>query len=236
MLISLDQNGQNVVAQVSDNTYELVHTLQTGNVLQPDTEYFARVLSRNPGGVSYRAKNLPLIISSGSNNNSSWQIINFRTQKASVPTPDEEKSQNIVTTRQETEDGQTTTTINWTTPVDEQSNNGYRIDIFNNNNILIKQINMPAGSNQVIIKDLPEGQYSAIIYADDGKILEKIAPPVKIHGPEPFLTNFQLYSVAGLLLLALILWRLWQKVHSKGKFDKTIKPTGYEDTAYNNRT
>ncbi|MDP3954052.1 MAG: hypothetical protein Q8Q06_01365 [bacterium] len=235
LLISLDQNGQNVITQVQNNTYELVHTLQTTNILQPDTEYFARILSRNPGSAEYRAKNLALIISSGNNDNSSWQVISFRTLPQSPNEPEEPQGESNIETNQTNENGQTTTSIGWSEPSGGEPPGGYRIDIFDKNNILQKQISVPSGTHNATLNDLPSGDYNVIVYGDNGNALEKIGPPAKIKGAEPFLTNLQLFSIAGLLLAAFGLWKFWQKMKNKNKLKGVITPTSYGDTAYQNR-
>ena len=66
--------------------------------------------------------------------------------------------------------------MNWSAPTGGSPKEGYRIDIFDKNRNLIKQIIVSNDDHNIEIT-LPEGEYYSVVYANDGKVMEKVAKP-----------------------------------------------------------
>ncbi|PJE50513.1 MAG: hypothetical protein COV29_03840 [Candidatus Yanofskybacteria bacterium CG10_big_fil_rev_8_21_14_0_10_36_16] len=233
LLISLDQDGNSVVANVGDATYELAHSLSVSG-LEPNTEYFARITSTNPGVAFVVSKNLATIISSSNNDTSSWQILTFKTAEAPLPDEapnNEQPSNNEIETSQETDGIESTVNISWQAPSGGEPTGGYRVDVFDENNILVKQITVPAGEHSTTAEDLPRGDYTVVVYEDNEGTLDKIAPPAISRAPEPSITNTQVVIIGILILVLAGLIKIWLSVRKKNKFKKTITPPSSDSSS-----
>ena len=163
ILVGLDIAGGQVITSIGDTTYELEHVLSTDEILYPETKYYASITSIDSSG------------------NSAVSTINFTTPKvAQIPPlnnpPIESKRQSILDVVAFSENGQISINVRWQTPSTEPIN-GYRIDIFDDNKKLVKQLFVGSGIYQAIIDGLPSGDYYAVVYENNNGVFEKISKP-----------------------------------------------------------
>ena len=201
MIVSLDSAGNQIVADVYDNAYELEHTLNSYSGLNPDTQYFATIAAFNPLG------------------NFSAQILEFKTPKIedSPPPqppeqPQEENNLDVLISENENNNDESLINISWQAPQNEPSN-GYRIDIFNSAHKLVDQIIASSGIHSATLSGLAPGNYTIIVYTDNNGIFEKIAEPeiIKIPGLGQIdygkkilnLNSYGIYIIVGLIVIAI---------------------------------
>ncbi|MBI5079656.1 prepilin-type N-terminal cleavage/methylation domain-containing protein [Candidatus Wolfebacteria bacterium] len=161
LLVGLDIGGGQVITSIGDSTYELEHVLETDSVLSPEIKYYASITSIDSSG------------------NSAVSTINFTTPKTSsvnnlLPENNESQNLNIVALANNGEES--SINIGWQASSVEPAN-GYRIDIFNGNKKLVKQVFVNSGIYRAIADGLPAGDYYAIVYKNNNGVFEKIAKP-----------------------------------------------------------
>ena len=162
LLIGLNAPGQQVITSVGDATYELEHILNSGSILYPDTNYYAKISSGDILG-----------------NYSSYQF-NFDTFKDSLiqyPNQQEQQNQQNNNKQQSALDITTKnngTEVSWNNS-ERSSANSYRIDIFDKNKKLAQQVFVSGDINNALVKNLAVGDYYLVAYADNNGIYEKIA-------------------------------------------------------------
>ncbi len=182
LLISHDSLGGQVVTSVNDATFELEHTLQTSNVLVPGMGYFAAIRSTASNGQSAR------------------QILSFTTSESESTSSQDQSNQNQTTSTQNLNEPIVgTTTIEWTEPSTGEPQGGYRVDIFNTDNKLVKRIAAQIDSHKIEITDLPPGNYRFVAYADQGNYFEKIAKETTFKIAEkslPFSRRSLIYKIS----------------------------------------
>ena len=159
VIVSSDPVGARVIANTADNTYELVHTITTGNNLTANTGYYATIISRDAAGIM------------------AAQVIPFTTAKASVvqeqPTPTPLPQLRV------TQNGQTAS-FAWGVPAGGEPSGGYRVDVIDGKGNLFRTLRVPTGTHSVEVLGLADGEYHAIAYADHGGVVEKIAVPAAV--------------------------------------------------------
>ncbi|MEK7638335.1 MAG: hypothetical protein AAB375_02840 [Patescibacteria group bacterium] len=79
--------------------------------------------------------------------------------------------------------------LTWSPPIGGEPSNGYRIDIFDSANNLIKTITVAPGQHQIALGALPTGNNRVVVYANNNGVFEKVAAPTAIttRPPKPFL-------------------------------------------------
>ncbi len=204
LVVSLDALGSQVAASVSSGVFELEHSLRTGNALSPKTHYFARLISHDPsnnfasqsleftttnsaapppgsappppppappsgqsgGGVGFSGTNSSGSSGSantdngnGQNSNSSGSLV-FSLAPASA-----------------TAAGTHEVVLTWQAPKEGEPD-GYRVDIFNQEKKLAEQNYVAPGVHKLMVRNLSEGDYYAIIYGNRKGIFEKVSPPI----------------------------------------------------------
>lgn len=110
--------------------------------------------------------------------------------------------------------------IKWQAPAQEPSD-GYRVDIFNDKNELVKQISVASGTHEIKIKDLDPGNYRAIIYANNGGIFERVAQEVVFSVPKKyrfFLNPFLYGGFLAVLIIIALAYFIFKKSRKKGEF------------------
>ncbi len=208
------------ITAISDHTLELEHLLKTENVLSHDTTYSVRITSVD------------------SFNNTASATLAFTTLKKPVstpmPTPSSKPppgtsqppgaSQSPVSPTStpangnhslSVEGGNNFSTVQWSAPAGGEPADGYRVDIFDKNRNLVKQVTLPKGASSAGVV-LPEGEYSAIVYGNDGKVLEKVMKPANFMVSNDTLGKRALtlwpYFVLGLAaLVGFVIWELYKK-------------------------
>lgn len=177
------------IAAANDSTFELEHFLATNPVLNRSTTYFARIISHDSFDETASA------------------TLAFTTLKTDVvsptPTPSPNSFPPAYPVPSATGGGSMIPTasssyvvslggtagfsvVQWNVSSAGAPANGYRIDIFDNNKNLVKQIKVANQNHTVKIENLPAGQYYAVAYADDGKALKKVSPPVNFSVQDTF--------------------------------------------------
>lgn len=234
LVLSLDPLGNQIVGSVTDTTLELTHTLDSGAILTPETNYFAAIASTAP------------------DSSPASQILGFTTPKETAPPPDGESSTNpseqsqsqtnnsqsnnqgasntnqtngantspsnqgvtannsnlpepTITILPSDQNGGNKVIIEWSAPQSGEPNNGYRIDIFDSNNKLTKQIIVPSGVHKVEIEDLPPGVYRFLIYANQNGILERIVKEATVTIHEKTISFFKSSFFYWLVFLVVFL-------------------------------
>lgn len=100
--------------------------------------------------------------------------------------------------------GLSTLTIEWLEPNFGEPDNGYRVDVFNSQNELVKQISVPQNTHRIKV-DLSNDSYRIIVYANRGNVLMKISEAlnVVVYGKAiPFFKSTLSYVLAALALVA----------------------------------
>jgi hypothetical protein len=190
----------------SDATLELVHALTVENLLA-ETDYRARVTSSDNSG------------------NVTTQTVDFVTAGATptpsstpAPTPSGSPTPTPTVTVQEG-------VISWSPPSGGAPTNGYRVDIFDSNNQLVRTITTDGTS--VNAGDLPDGENRIIVYANNDGVYEKVsAPGTALVTPQSLWEQLVLWApwILGALVLAIALAVGFLKYREKKK-QPPIPPT-----------
>ncbi len=193
ILISRDEAGQNVAARLGDSTFELEHFLGSGNVLLPQTFYYATIISDSFTNeiIGYKLTFSTLVQTANNQNNNPQQNQNNNTSTPDQnqnPNQNNSNSQSSSANQQDRSAGLpeleinfsasstngTSVEIRWKAPLSGEPKNGYRIDIFNEKYELVKQLKIEKGIYSTIIIGLNPGNYKAVVYANNDGVFEKV--------------------------------------------------------------
>ncbi len=181
------------ITAVTDSTFELEHLLKTADVLSPSTTYFARVLSydnfNNVASATLAFTTLKANFNTPTPSPSSPPLPS--PSQSPVPSSSNQPPVNsqtpapVVTGSTSPDNGHTVyiessgnfSAIQWNTPSGGDPKEGYRVDIFDSNKNLVKQITLSKNDESATVSGLPDGQYYSVVYANNGKVLEKVAKP-----------------------------------------------------------
>ncbi len=212
ILVGLDVGGGQVIVSVGDPTYELEHVLATDEILSPGTKYYAAITSID------------------ASDNVAVSTINFTTPKISTTVnqnnqPVESGQPLILNITAFPEEGTASINIGWQVPFIEP-NGGYRIDIFDGNKKLIKQIFVNAGIHLATVDGLSSGDYYAVVYGNNNGVFEKIAKPADFNVAPPVKSFFFWYFLpvaagiisAGIYLIVKIQKRKKSLIAGNGGF------------------
>jgi hypothetical protein len=161
---------------ITDATLELEHTL-TVHGLSPNTNYFADV---------YSSQGETLVLST--------YTLSFKTDPGAPPVPPAAPATTTTTPSQSATSstptssstlpglgvgaqGLGTVEVTWSAPTDGEPSNDYRIDIFDENRNLERQITVPSGTHSKEITQLAGGEHHIVVYANDNGVYEKVATP-----------------------------------------------------------
>jgi hypothetical protein len=163
----------------SDATLELEHYIVVGN-LTPDTYYQATITSADAV------------------NNKGTATVTFlspKTTPAPTPPPSQPTPTTVpanpsssntpaVTVPAPTpgiiDNGSESPTLSWAPPASGEPSGGYRVDIFDSNNHLLRTVRVAANVHQLNITGLQPGETRAVVYANNGGIYEKVGTPTKV--------------------------------------------------------
>lgn len=106
------------------------------------------------------------------------------------------------------------TAISWNVPAAGAPTNGYRIDIFDRNHNLERQIRVPAGTNIKEIAQLDTGLHHVVIYADNDGVYTKVAPSTT------FLLQSKNTDMLWKIIVLVILWVVGLGGYFRWKFKK----------------
>jgi len=177
----------------NDSAFDLEHYVVVSN-LTPDTEMRAAITSSDTSG------------------NISQTFINFLTPQATPPqaTPPNATNTPAPTpsaqppTLSTTADGQQQLT--WFAPTGgDAPSQGYRIDIFDSSNNLIRTITVPLGQYEAILGTLPKGS-RVVIYANNDGVFQKIATPISTQEKKGG-SSLLIYILSTVVLIALLAGR-----------------------------
>jgi hypothetical protein len=70
--------------------------------------------------------------------------------------------------------------LTWSAPAGGEPTSGYRIDIFDSENKLVKSIAVPQGQRSVALGQLPVGENRVVVYANNDGVFEKVAAPMNV--------------------------------------------------------
>ena len=205
LLIGLNVPGQQVITSIGDTTYELEHVMESGDILAADKNYYARIASIDSLG-----------------NYSSYEFT-FDTFADSLTVPPEQNPPDNLNQDQQNENNEqqqplleviieeSGVGIFWNNSGDNSS--GYRIDVFDGNKKLVKQILLSQYDYNAAITDLAAGDYYLIVYNNNNGIYEKVAAAenfsIRPREPQSYLdlkgllkNPFFYISIFGLLAIA----------------------------------
>gem|GEM_PF-2071794 len=183
-----------VYATAYDDTLELEHALTIGNLV-PETGYFVDFFSQQradePILTTYTVS-----FTTGQASAAELAAIAAAAAPAPAPTPASSSpatstipsatpvvvpaSSTVATLPAATfgpGSGADSFTVNWQTPAGGAPNGGYRIDVFDQEHRLVRQLHAPTDATSRAIAILPAGEYEVIVYADRDGVFEKVAAP-----------------------------------------------------------
>ena len=235
ILISTNPEWSEVVTRLGDNTFELTHSMSTGNVLTPQTTYYALIAADSYSSLLEGTALTFTTPSVSSETPQSTSTPPATTPPPPTPTPDiptpvtiktiidnafsdsastplsnpNQYLPNLTIATEENGD----TTVRWADP---SPHTNYRIDVFDAHQQLIKQINVKGSAYEARIDTLPPGEYRAIVYGERNGTYEKIVQSTNFRAKakgESFWENIGsesvLISVAGfgfiLIMIAAVL-------------------------------
>jgi len=218
--ITTDAAGNlGAVAFISDPIFELEHVLTSPAVLAASTTYYAHIssadLSGNNVNGSMAFETLPG--SAGTETTSPESPTNppagnsgSGTGDGGLPPPP--------TVDFSSSEG----TLQWQIPKEGAPENGYRIDIFDENNNLVKQVFVKSGNDtNAKIRGLAPGKYTIIIYSNRRGVFEKIAAPTQIIIPPKTLMELiiQFWYIYIAIIAAIVIgpWYLIKKEQARLK-------------------
>lgn len=208
------------IAQSFDSTFELEHLLKTDSVLNPGTLYLATITSRDfsnntiTASISFTTLAKPLPVPESS----------FPAQPMNTSQPSgqvQDRGSLITVTETYYSAGSSSFVIEWRDHIPDQSGGGggYRIDIIDEAGQLKEKILVSKESKSVEVKNLPDGEYSVIVYKDKDGVFEKVSQPVKLKvGEKSFVEKLGSalpYLIIALALLIFLAWRLFGKRSSQ---------------------
>ena len=98
--------------------------------------------------------------------------------------------------------------LTWSAPASGDPSNGYRIDVFDSANNLIRTITVPPGQRQVALGSLPAGNNRVVVYTNNNGVFEKVAAPtpVTVRPPQGFFERVEValpYILGGIVVAIL---------------------------------
>jgi len=226
VLVGLVKQYQ-IITSIGDSTFELEHTINSGDILQPNTTYFATIMSIDLSG---NVSNYYLEFTTLQTSSSTTEPLTTQPPATQSPITQPPQPLPIITTTSTPPiqtlliSASTTNTINqsqnlpsslsisqhnetlnisWLAPTAEPLD-GYLINIFDANYKLVKKIFIPKGTHAVTLNDLPAGKYKAIVYSNNNEIFEKISKPVDFSA-SPKTSSFSFKTIFYAALAALFL-------------------------------
>ena len=211
------------IAAANDTTLELLHLLKIENKLNPRTHYFASVISRdsfnNVASQTIEFTTLALgqnsptpTPSPGASPTVSPQATGSPNPQNQTSTPSGQPQSTLGVTANQSEENKNEITVSWASDHADPSN-GYRVDVFDGNNKLIKTTLVDSKTHSANIGELGKGDKIVIVYANNNGVYEKIAPPVRtIISDPPFIQRllalWYLLIIPTVLIIGLLVWKL----------------------------
>ena len=202
--LALVKKGLDILGEASDPTFELEHLL-TVTGLTPDTDYFVTLVSRDPS------------------TNVASQNTTFGTLKEGAATGSPLTGGGASPVGGIIIGGESLTGGNgssfggfdvaWKPKSSVEPDGGYRIDIFDENWVLVEQKNIPAGTHETRFDNLLPGNYHVVVYESKSGTLEKVSAPAPVTVKVSWLERVSVYSsffafvfvLLGAMLISLFL-------------------------------
>lgn len=163
MIISTDPVGGRIVANVTDGTYELVHTIKTGKGLAAGVDYYATIISHDEAGVM------------------AAKVLTFTTEsRTTIPVTPPSETTSLPPLQTYVSQDQQAATFSWSAPAGGEPTEGYRVDVIDEQGKLFRTIRVPAGTHTAEVSGLTGGEYRAVAYADNEGVVEKVAPAATV--------------------------------------------------------
>jgi hypothetical protein len=221
LLIASDAQKSKIVSLTNSLVFELEHLMSSAGALIPLTKYYASISSSDSSGNSSSQnfefttpketqpapvlpppenKQTPPQVNNPSEltTNPAGQAPTGQPANAQTQTP----AVDIQTGEINAQNG-VAVVIKWQAPAEEPSD-GYRVDIFNDKNELVKQISVKTGVHEIKISDLDPGNYRAIIYANNHGVFERVAQEIVFSVPKKYRFFLNPFLYGGFALVALI--------------------------------
>jgi hypothetical protein len=200
LTVSTAPVGGQIIKTIADSVQEITHTIATDNILAANTTYYATIVSHAQDG-SVAAKVIPFTTLKKSATTTIPLGVDASLQQLSIVVPDD----------------QLALSISWNSPsANKEPTNGYRVDIIDAQGNLFQTKNVSAGLHTITVSDLAVGEYRAVVYANNGGVVEKVAAPavITVRKSTPTIDTYELikkpivYVPAGLfvLLVAGLYW------------------------------
>ncbi len=90
-------------------------------------------------------------------------------------------------------------TVHWNTPAGGAPNGGYRIDIFDEDHRLIRQLRAPGDATSRNVAVLPAGSHEVIVYADRNGVYEKVGAPTMFEAKKTRSPLFWFWYLMGVI-------------------------------------
>lgn len=94
--------------------------------------------------------------------------------------------------------------VTWQTPADGAPNGGYRIDIFDENNQLVRQLRAPGDATSRTVAILPPGDHTVIVYADQDGVYKKVVAPTAFEAKKARSPLFWFWYLMGVILALVV--------------------------------
>lgn len=239
LLISYSSDLITITA-VSDPAFELEHLLETDSVLSPGTTYTARITSvdleniESVASLSFQTLatsilgSTPAVTPTLTSQPSPSPLF---VSPTTIPTPPISSSipfissgpvnstSQITTSSSLAGDGFSTGTVQWNQPASGEPKDGYRVDVFDEDGKLVTTVLVSDGSHGIEVSDLADGEYTAIVYANNGGVFKKIDKPVELRAGEPpffeRLLSFWPYLLLAVALIGIFIWSHFKKKPSQ---------------------
>lgn len=229
LLISFTTDRITITAQ-SDTTLELEHFLKIDGTLNPKTKYFATITSHDVinntasasldfttlalGQVPPPVANQPSIPTQPNQN-----TVANQPSAPTQPNQNNSSSQsansivNSVTVNNSETDSKSII-INWSSSADPS--NGYRIDVFDENNNLVKSVTAKNTERSATITGINRANKTIIVYTNNNGVFEKVSAPVKTVPIEPafiqsLLRMRYVLIIPIIMLVGIFVWKLFLK-------------------------
>ena len=214
MLITFTNSlGTQVVISVGDAAYKLNHSLTTGSVLQPETQYSAELISTDAAGnsVEYNLAFTTTATQPGNGGDATSTDNTSGDTPSNTSTTSNDSTSSVgytgeVTINVETSSDGSSVTIGWTVPESGAPTDGYRIDIFDADNNL--RLAILTDTNEIVIPDLPAGDYKAVVYANNGGVFDRLSDPIPFSIPGLTTTISYKTRVYSIIIISILLLTL----------------------------
>lgn len=222
--VTSDSSGQNIVTSAVSSVYEYDHVLQTPPVLAPNRTYYAFGVSKDPSGnIASNSVTFKTLGETATSTPLPPPSPPPPVPPAAEPPAEPESQANPelfvppgveidFLLDDEIGAGSGSFTIRWNAPAAGDPSDGYRVDIFDESNNLVRQVTVPRDAvRELTVRGLGAGKYRILIYSNNGGIFERIAEPIDIEvRPDPawfaLLKRSPFVIIPGLLIAALIFY------------------------------